>query len=569
MPQREIVQEALERLLQWPEIARSPQLGKFLDYIVQRRLEGDEQAIKAYSIAVDVFGRGDDFDPQSDPIVRVQARRLRGLIDDYYRGPGADEALQIRLPVGRYIPEFVERPSEEPAAVPEPPPAAVLPRARPRSRFLLAGLGLAVGAVVAVLLVQWPRSPGNGSAVGILERPTINVVEFQNLVTDAAISPRVAGLAIEMVTDLEQFENLRVFYRSGVEDPATSGDEAANTFVLTGIVRLEGDEVQYSAILTETRSGSVVWNQTLSVSQAEAATPDILDRVSLSFGLVLGSPRGPLHAAARQLMETASPVENVNLYLCRVLFDRFRETGIGTDAQDTRACFEALSEADKQDPIALAAQASLLFEYADPAESEAMPLADRVRMAQTNLTRAINEDSISGFIWEQQGRLHEGQGLLAEARADFASSVQLNPASADALADFARLLAFGGDLTQAEPMARNAAEHSPNPPAWYFAVPTLLALRDGDFVKAVENAELYAQADRELGPVLAIMAGQQAGNSDVVNRYLPQVLDAPSFRAKGVMPRLRERISDDGLIEQIRRALTEAGVPWTALTRSF
>ena len=569
MPQREIVQEALERLLQWPEIARSPQLGKFLDYIVQRRLEGDEQAIKAYSIAVDVFGRGDDFDPQSDPIVRVQARRLRGLIDDYYRGAGADEALQIRLPVGRYIPEFVERPKEEPAALPEPSPVAVLPKVQPRSRFLLAGLVLAVGAAVAALLVQWPRSPGNGSAVGILERPTINVVEFQNLVTDAAMSPRVAGLAIEMVTDLEQFENLRVFYRSGVEDPASSGDEAANTFVLTGIVRLEGDEVQYSAILTETRSGSVVWNQTLSVPQAEAATPDILDRVSLSFGLVLGSPRGPLHAAARQLMETASPVENVNLYLCRVLFDRFRETGVGTDAQDTRACFEALSEADKQDPIALAAQASLLVEYADPAESEAMPLADRVRMAQTNLTRAINDDSISGFIWEQQGRLHEGQGLLAEARADFASSVQLNPASADALADFARLLAFGGDLTQAEPMANNAAEHSPNPPAWYFAVPTLLALRDADFVKAVENAELYAQADRELGPVLAIMAGQQAGNSDVVNRYLPQVLDAPSFRAKGVMPRLRERISDDALIEQIRRALTEAGVPWTALTRSF
>nr|WP_314258196.1 hypothetical protein [uncultured Devosia sp.] len=569
MPQREIVQEALERLLQWPEIARSPQLGKFLDYIVQRRLEGDEQAIKAYSIAVDVFGRGDDFDPQSDPIVRVQARRLRGLIDDYYRGPGADEALQIRLPVGRYIPEFVERPREEPAALQESSPVAVVPKVQPRSRFLLAGLGLAVGAAVAALLVQWPRSPGSGSAVGILERPTINVVEFQNLVTDAAMSPRVAGLAIEMVTDLEQFENLRVFYRSGVEDPTSSGDEAANTFVLTGIVRLEGDEVQYSAILTETRSGSVVWNQTLSVPQVEAATPDILDRVSLSFGLVLGSPRGPLHAAARQLMETASPVENVNLYLCRVLFDRFRETGIGTDAQDTRACFEALSEADKQDPIALAAQASLLVEYADSAESEAMPLADRVRMAQTNLTRAINDDSISGFIWEQQGRLHEGQGLLAEARADFASSVQLNPASADALADFARLLAFGGDLTQAEPMARNAAEHSPNPPAWYFAVPTLLALRDGDFGRAVENAELYAQADRELGPVLAIMAGQQAGNSDVVNRYLPQVLDAPSFRAKGVMPRLRERISDDGLIEQIRRALTEAGVPWAALTRSF
>ena len=105
--QREAILTALERLLAWPEIARSPQLGRFLDYIVQRTLEGNEASIKAYSIAVDVFGRAADFDPQADPIVRVQARRLRALLDEYYRGPGLGEATQIRLPVGRYVPEFV------------------------------------------------------------------------------------------------------------------------------------------------------------------------------------------------------------------------------------------------------------------------------------------------------------------------------------------------------------------------------------------------------------------------------------------------------------------------------
>ena len=87
-PQSEAILTALERLLAWPEIARSPQLGRFLAYIVQRTLDGNEQAIKAYSIAVDVFGRPADFDPQADPIVRVQARRLRALLDDYYSGPG-------------------------------------------------------------------------------------------------------------------------------------------------------------------------------------------------------------------------------------------------------------------------------------------------------------------------------------------------------------------------------------------------------------------------------------------------------------------------------------------------
>ena len=70
-PDREGVNRALARLLNWPEIARSPQLVRFLSYIVERQLAGEGHAIKAYSIAVDVFGRSTDFDPQADPIVRV------------------------------------------------------------------------------------------------------------------------------------------------------------------------------------------------------------------------------------------------------------------------------------------------------------------------------------------------------------------------------------------------------------------------------------------------------------------------------------------------------------------
>ena len=96
--QRDAILASLERMLAWPEITRSPQLGRFLDYIVQRTLAGDEHSIKAYSIAVDVFGRPVDFDPQADPIVRVQARRLRGLIEDYYSGPGQDDPVRISLP---------------------------------------------------------------------------------------------------------------------------------------------------------------------------------------------------------------------------------------------------------------------------------------------------------------------------------------------------------------------------------------------------------------------------------------------------------------------------------------
>jgi tetratricopeptide (TPR) repeat protein/TolB-like protein len=571
-PQREAILTALERLLAWPEISRSPQLGRFLGYIVQRTLEGSEQSIKAYSIAVDVFGRTADFDPQADPIVRVQARRLRGLLDEYYRGPGMGEAMQIHLPVGRYVPEFAAVPEsgEVEAGVEVEPDTQARKPAWPgawsfsASWFALAMIALGL-AMAAYAMTAW--RPNGLSQTGALQRPTITIVEFQNLAT--AMTPQVAGLAIELVTDLEQFGSIGVRYGGGGEANVAVAGLPTSDFVLTGIVRPDGPVVQYSAILTDSVSGAVVWNHTIAVPTSEAAGPDVLDKVSKSLSLVLGSPRGPLHVAARQLLASSAPLDGqINLYLCRVLFDLYRETGSASEAARADVCYRALPETDRDSAAVLAATASLLAEQGSVEGGSDVP-AGRFRMASANLERAIGLDPISGFVWEQQARLHEAEGQPALARADFSSSVQLNPASVDALAAYARLLAFGGNLAEAEAMALDAARGSPNPPAWYEGVPALLALRDGDFARAIDYAELYAQADRELGPILAIMAAQRSGESDVVNRYLPQVLDVAAFRAKGVLPRLRERIGDDGLMDSIRNALVQAGVPPTALIRSF
>ena len=121
LPQGEQVRAALEEILSWPPIARSPQLGKFLSYIVTTTLEGQDAQIKAYSIAVDVFGRPATFDPQSDPIVRVQARRLRTLLEQFYAEGNGTAPVRIVLPVGRYVPEFLPSEGAAAAAMPAEP----------------------------------------------------------------------------------------------------------------------------------------------------------------------------------------------------------------------------------------------------------------------------------------------------------------------------------------------------------------------------------------------------------------------------------------------------------------
>ena len=564
-PSHEAVLSALERLLAWPELARSPQLASFLQYIVRRTLEGQEQSIKAYSIAVDVFGRPANFDPQSDPIVRVQARRLRALLNDYYAQSGQNEPFQIRLPTGRYIPEFVSPVSDTGIAasrepVPLPSPAKKIVPFRV-GLFALLLLGLALAGFAAN---RWSSSVTQQP--GVLGPPIVAIMEWTNLTNGGTDAPMVSGLAIELVTDLEQFETISVRYAGSLQEQA--GLSLGVDFVLTGVAREDGDMVQYSALLTDTTSQAVVWNKTISLTRERTHEAAILDELSRSFSLVLGSPRGPLHSKARAwAIADENHEDPANLYLCRALFDLYRETGDGTKTDRTRQCIQSLAEPDRTSPISLAIAAILAAEHpiieGDGARSEVLD------QSLNELNRAIGASPVSSFIWEQHARLQHARGQTAMALADYGSALQLNPANSDALAAYGTLLALTGAVNEARPMLRDAVEGSPEPPPSYFAGPTAVALIDQDYARAAQFAERYAQADRELGPVLAVVAGQGAGNSAIVDRYLPQIMDVPEFQHKGILPRLRQTVTDPALMDAIRRGLAATGVPANALEQPF
>src|ERR1700749_4215049 len=91
--------------------SRSPQLGAFLRFVVEAVLHGKADHIKAYTIGVEVLRRDAGFDPQLDPIVRVEATRLRRALERYYAGPGASDDVLIEVPLGGYVPAFSRRSS--------------------------------------------------------------------------------------------------------------------------------------------------------------------------------------------------------------------------------------------------------------------------------------------------------------------------------------------------------------------------------------------------------------------------------------------------------------------------
>src|SRR6478672_4602892 len=89
------VREHLERILSSPTFQQGDRLKRFLKFIVLEAVAGRRHELKEYVIGVEVFGKEDTFDPRTDPIVRVQARRLRAKLVQYYREEGRTDALII------------------------------------------------------------------------------------------------------------------------------------------------------------------------------------------------------------------------------------------------------------------------------------------------------------------------------------------------------------------------------------------------------------------------------------------------------------------------------------------
>lgn len=110
----------LERVLAHPDISRSASLVRFLSFICAKYFDGQSDEIREYSIAVEALGRKDSsFDSHIDPIVRVTARALRKKLQEFYKHDGRDHALQIVLPLGHYVPQFVRREPDGAAPAPD------------------------------------------------------------------------------------------------------------------------------------------------------------------------------------------------------------------------------------------------------------------------------------------------------------------------------------------------------------------------------------------------------------------------------------------------------------------
>lgn len=240
----------LERIANSMEFDATDRERRFLGYIVDEALAGRGNRIKAYSIAVEVFGRDATFDPQSDPIVRVEAGHLRRAIERYYLTAGRTDPILITIPKGGYVPNFSLRPmrpvEEEPAATAAPAPS------QPWRRIHIA-MAAVVSAAAAITLAWWgywsllaPNKP---------EVPRLLVEWFDDLNGTGESAALARGLTEEVISRLSKFKGIVV-----VQSQAAGAPPSAQ-YILAGSVYLSGDAFRFMVRMLNRTDGSVLWAQ--------------------------------------------------------------------------------------------------------------------------------------------------------------------------------------------------------------------------------------------------------------------------------------------------------------------
>jgi serine/threonine-protein kinase len=220
------IRQQLDRVLGSKTFSQVDRLKRFLTFIVNEAAHGRGGELKEYVIGVQVFGKESSFDPRTDPIVRVQARRLRARLVRYYREDGPADEVTIDLPKGGYTPVFRRREG--------PPPA------RPSLSTALA------------------------------RRNTVAVRAFADHSPDRSLQSFCAGLRDEIVHALMGLKTLRVLARRADESDEHDRDRPRGdaALVVTGGVRTAGEHVRITAQLVDGASGWYLWSDALDLPAA-------------------------------------------------------------------------------------------------------------------------------------------------------------------------------------------------------------------------------------------------------------------------------------------------------------
>lgn len=515
------VRDALEQVLQWKGFAKSPLLSRFLRFIVERTLDGHANQIKEYTVGISVLDKPHGFNPQTDASVRINAIRLRKLLQEYYQENEGETAIRILLPKGSYCPEFLTRNSIEEASLPL-------------------------------------KTPVNQQ----FSEESICVVPFTGIVHNSKEAFSVEGFSAYLSEQLSLFQDIKVKSYGSVIACLQDGRKLEKlgpmlkvTYYLTGSIEIDAQNTLVSVQLFDAGSNTLIWSQDFSAQEEKDSLKQIIDRIASKIVGSLAGYSGLIHQRLFTFESEVVPVLSDTQANAVFWFYHFQTRLSEEVYQQALTQLERVTRENQECDLCWAVLAHLyvhgiIYQYQSGVDN---PIA----RAQAYLARAfaLNPHSQQAYItlaWIQIFLRNKAEAKRAIETAD-----KINPNSSYAIAVSSLGMSFLGEYEAAEALMEKAIPLHPLPFWWFNLPPIFMALKANDYNKMLFYARKIGTPAGIHEHVFEMIALYYLGETNNLRKLLKTYLEKFPDGITHAMRAWPKILFDELLVEKLTYALMQ------------
>ncbi|MBX5205992.1 hypothetical protein [Rhizobium sp. NZLR1] len=540
-PKIEDILQQMERVLASADFHLPERGRKFFRFVVTETLEGRSQYLKAFTIANEIFGRQNSFDAQNDPVVRIEAGRIRRGLERYYLVAGQSDAIVITIPKGGYVPRFeYARGSHSAGQSEHTGHIDLLPSSNGRGRQKLSMAALLIGALVTMSVAGFyvmatpdiftlHDSPAGSSG------PMVVVDMFQTDDPDGREFDIAQGLRDEVIGQLATFNDLVV-----VVDPSKANYKGTAGYSLQASVQRDGDKLRSILRLVRRSDAAVVWANNYDADLRVRSILQIQADIGQQIAIAVAQPYGAVFLSDND--NAARPDVNAaaDAYDCTSAYYSYRRA---MSLQSHTAARECLQRATLRSPKSARSWALLSLIYLDAMrfryklgmvpEAATMELAtdaaERATSIAPNDTRALQATMLVSFFNNDTDKaLKAGAAAYAQ-----------NSNDAEVAGEYGLRLAMSGKWQSGCELISRALNQGAGPKGYYEVGMALCAFTRGD----LQAAELWSRmCDLEYNPmhrlVLLSILGAEGKSAEATKER-----DWLNVNAPEMMKNIRREVS--------------------------
>jgi adenylate cyclase len=526
----EEIRAELQRVLASPQFETSERNRRFLEYVIEETLAGRAGRIKGYNIATQVFGRDVNFDPQLDPVVRMEARRLRRSLERFYLTDSKGSSIRIAMPKGGYVPEFRN----------------------------ISNLGATAGGAA----YAYPSNRSSARPRGT----SIAVARFEAEGDQSIFLHFNHGFTDQIMVGLSKYPQLSVFGpgstmrkapRNGFEPASTDADF---DFVVTGSTALFGGVVNVKVVLVEVGSDRVLWGQAFEEKLEPGKILGLRDELANGIVRALAEPFGVIFNHRARLVDgTTTDVWGPEE--CVLRYYQYRRSYRRSLFHQLRNSLELTAIANSDDANVLCCLSHVYrdghrfgFASQDAPNSllqGALQFAERAIELNPNSARAYHAKALAHWF------LEDVPASLKAMRVALA----LNPNATEIVGDLGLLWLLLGDHDQGVPLLEQARARSPLQTGSHDIGCSLHHFVNGRYEQALADALEIRAPDVSHGFVAQAISLVRLGRRAEAVEAVARIVAVAPPQGGGVLAELGGRNLCPNLANKIVAALQDAGLP--------